>query len=178
LKEYKNIACINVLGYGCQIDALKGYLDKIARFIKDNKIRLVILHGAPTCKRSKPGISEAKLMSDYLASKGVSADMILDENSRTTKENILAAKELFQNNKINPKNALFFCDACHNTKVRLISYLILGIWPRTVTYYVTKNSLAKAKQVFLATPLNVLAARIYLLEKRKLWRKKRITQKN
>lgn len=178
MKEYKNTACINVLGYGCQIGNLKGYLDKIAKFIKDNNIQLVILHGAPTCKKSRPGISEAKLMADYLKAEGVLAKMILDEKSRTTKENILAAKDLFQRNRIDPKNSIFFCDTCHDTKVRLISCMILGIWPKTVTHYVTRNSLIKAKQVFLATPLNILAVRFSLLEKLELRRKEKITRKS
>ena len=65
-QEKKRI--VVVCGYGCHLDSPLDwvYLPRIKRFISEQSPDLVILCGGYTQRKSAPGISEARLMFNWL----------------------------------------------------------------------------------------------------------------
>ncbi len=62
---------LNVFGYGCHIDSPLGwiYLPRVLRFINEvseDEDLNVVFYGGPTQQASAPGITEAKLMHDWI----------------------------------------------------------------------------------------------------------------
>jgi hypothetical protein len=69
---------------------------------------------------------------------------------------------------------VIFCDRARWLKIKILGRLILGYWPEIRTYELTKGFIPKIKQLFIATPLDILALRFLFIEKMQLERKERI----
>ncbi len=83
-----------VNGYGCHLDTPldQTYLPKVAKFIEEHLTILEVIYtGGFTQRRTAPGISEAKLMSDFVTQQvdfmGCEDFFRLEEDSYTTYEN-------------------------------------------------------------------------------------------
>ena len=85
-----------VCGYGCHLDTpLRPYLDRVVKFVEENRTGLLILCGGETQKSSAPGVSEARLMRNYVARKiPPSCHLLIAQSSYTTYENIKCATAL------------------------------------------------------------------------------------
>lgn len=69
---------------------------------------------------------------------------------------------------------IIFCDSARSFKVKILARLIIGRWPEVKIYELTKGVVAKVKQIFIATPLDVLASQFPFFEKMELRRKEHI----
>lgn len=88
-----------VCGYGPELtDSLKVYLDEVVAFCKAYRPGVLICCGGCSRQRTRPGVSEAEVMMEYLKSKlqGGACPWwrFLDESSLTTIENIQNAQEI------------------------------------------------------------------------------------
>ena len=167
-----------VVGYGCHLtEGMRNYLNAVIEFTKTNEVLAIITTGGFTNRRSAPGISEAGMMAKYLITK-LSLPIILEETARTTAENLKGVKQILQDRPFGQDHIVIFCDSCRNLKVKLLARFILGFWPEVKTYNLTRSVLTKAKQLLVATPLNVLALWVPFLEKMELKRCERIMDNN
>lgn len=168
-------ALVVVLGYGCHLSLeMKKYLDGVVRFSQTNKVTAIITTGGFTNKKSAPGVSEAGMMAEYLKRHGITAPIYLEERATTTYENILMVARIVHERQIEDCHMVIFCDESRRFKVKIFAWSIFGYWPTISTYDLTKNLAEKIKQIFIATPLDVLASQIPVLEKLRQRRKKRI----
>lgn len=105
-----------VCGYGCHLHTpLKPYLDRVVRFIQENKPDEVIFCGGFT-QRKTADTSEALLMLQYvtdkLGEKNEGTFMYPESNSYTSLENIRqAAKIILSWHPINKLKITIFCEA-------------------------------------------------------------------
>lgn len=165
-----------VLGYGCHLTKpLKGYLDYVFEFIFLNFVSVIILTGGYTNRKSAPGVSEARMMSSHLRGRrNIYVRTYLDEESVTTKENLQNVARIIKEKHFELMRIVIFCDRARSLKVKILSKLILGYVPEIKTYELSKGFVEKVKQIFIATPLDVLASQFTFFEKMKLRRKERI----
>ena len=125
-----------VNGYGCHLNTPLGhiYLPKVVRFIDENfeQIMKVIFTGGFTQHETAPGISEARLMADYIRTHSKCApDIIVECDSYTTHENIYNSEaciwevhlyEFLQNGKPWPDvRIVVFCEALRTASVIMLS---------------------------------------------------------
>jgi hypothetical protein len=168
-------ALVVVLGYGCHLtEPMKRYLDSVVSFVETNKIAVVVTTGGYTNRKSAPGISEAGMMAAYLKERGVETPIILEEAAVTTNENLRSVGQILRERHLDDKRMVVFCDSARSFKVKIIARLILGRWPEVKTCELTKGLVTKLKQVFVATPLDVLASQFPFFEKMELRRKEHI----
>lgn len=165
-----------VLGYGCHLtDPMKKYLDSVTRFVETNEVVAVITTGGYTNRKTAPGVSEAGMMANYLKKCGVAVPILLEESARTTNENLHGvARIVDKRQQFTNASMVIFCDSARSLKVRILAQLILGQQPKIVAYELTSGLAAKVKQLFIATPLDILACRFPFFEKMELRRKERI----
>lgn len=169
---------VAVLGYGCHLNpGMERYLNTVAHFVNINETEKIVLAGGFTNSQSAPGISEAGMMQQYLKRK-ISTQMILEESSRTTTENLKSIKKVIEEQKLENYSLIIFCDSCRSLKVRLIARFTFGFWPQIKTYQLTKSLIQRAKQILLATPLDCLAFWIPSLEKMEIKRKENLIIKS
>jgi len=168
-------ALVVVLGYGCHLtEPMRKYLDLVARFVKKNKVVAIIATGGYTNRKSAPGISEARMMAAYLEEQGVTAPILLEEMAVTTNQNLRGVARIIRERQLTDKRVIIFCDNARSLKVKILARLILGYWPETKTYELTRGLVAKIKQLVIATPLDVFASRFPFFEKMELRRKEHI----
>lgn len=160
---------VAVLGYGCYLNPLEQYLRKINNYIKTHEVKCAILAGGftnPTC----PDTSEASMMRDYLI-KRVNIPLVLEEKSFTTNQNLMYIKEIIEEQGLQDYRLIIFCDTCRKLKVKILSRLTLGFWPKIKTHNLTTSWFQKLKQLLVATPGDILAFFFPLLEELKLKRR-------
>ena len=99
-----------VCGYGCHLKdpsggdtPLKPYLDKVAGYMNTRQPELAVFCGGHTQNKTAPGVSEARLMVDYVAdefrhcAQTFLGKVRLDATSYTTLENIRNAATAIRN---------------------------------------------------------------------------------
>ena len=171
----KKKALVVVLGYGCHLtESMKHYLDSVVSFVADNDVEAIIVTGGCTNLKSAPGISEARMMASYLKDCWDKAPVFLEEVSVTTNDNLQNVAKILVKESFSCQRIVLFCSETHAVKVKLLARLILGCWPEVRTYELTKGLVPKLKQVFVATPLDVLALYIPFFGKLQLQRKEHI----
>ncbi len=171
----KKDALVVVLGYGCHLtQPMKNYLDSVISFVKRNGVTAIVATGGYTNRKSAPGISEAGMMASYLKERGVKTPIILEEASVTTNGNLRSVDRIIREQHLVDQRLVIFCDRARSFKVKILARLILGCWPEVRTYELTKGLVAKIKQIFVATPLNLLSSQFPFFEKMELRRKERI----
>lgn len=172
-------ALVVVLGYGCHLtETMKGYLDSVVRCVETNEVAAVIATGGYTNRKSAPGISEARMMADYLKERGVAVPVLLEETAITTNENLRSVVRIASEQQLTGIQVVIFCDSARSLKVWILARLILGHWPEIRSYELTKGLATKTKQLLVATPLDVLASQFPFFEKMELRRKERIMNKS
>ncbi len=83
-----------VCGYGCHIDTpLRPYLDRVARFVLQERPDLVILCGGETQQQSAPNVSEAGLMLQYLSKAVATKPYPLENIAVTTAGTLLELEQ-------------------------------------------------------------------------------------
>ncbi len=168
-------ALVVVLGYGCHLtEPMKKYLDFVASFAKANNVAAIIATGGYTNRKSAPGISEAGMMAAYLKEWGIAKPIILEETAVTTNENLRSVMRILHEQRLADKRVVVFCDSARSFKVKILARLILGRWPEVKTYELTRGLVAKLKQIFVATPFDMLASRFSFFERMELRRKEYI----
>lgn len=171
----ENGALVVVLGYGCHLTGpMKKYLDSVVSFVATNKVVAIITTGGYTNRKTAPGISEAGMMAGYLKQSGVVVPILLEETAVTTNENICDVAKITSERQLVAARAVIFCDSARSLKVKVLARLVLGYWPRVVSYELTKGLAAKIQQLFVAMPLDVLASQFLFFEKMELRRKEHI----
>lgn len=158
-----------VLGYGCHLtDPVRKYLNSVVKYVKrDHRVSLIITSGGFTARKSAPGVSEAGMMAEYLRSQDLTIPILLEQESRTTKENFLHVRTKTEQEPAF-REIVIFCDSCRRFKVFVFALYYLRRWPTIKTYDLTKSWKAKLRQVCMATPLDLLSFVIPALEKREL----------
>ncbi|MEK7452755.1 MAG: ElyC/SanA/YdcF family protein [Patescibacteria group bacterium] len=170
----KNVLVV-VLGYGCHLtEPMKHYLDLVIDFSEISDVVAIVTTGGYTNRKNAPGVSEAGMMADYLKECGVVVPLILEESSVTTNQNLQSITRVISERNFDYKRLVIFCDGARSIKVKILARLILGHWPEVMTYELTKSFIAKLKQLFIATPFDVLASKFPFFEKMELRRKERI----
>lgn len=112
-----------VCGYGSVLDEnLKKYVNSVIEYALKNQISTLILSGGHTSKES--AISEAKLMLDLCQKQNLCLTFVLEEKSITTLHNLLYAKQIIDEFKLDRKEVYIFCDNVRFMKVNLISRII------------------------------------------------------
>lgn len=119
-----------VCGYGCHLDTpLKLYLDRVVRFIKENKqpIQMVIFCGGFTQQKSAPGVSEAMLMREYIYSnleeiRPPAFWIYCEDRSYTSFQNIERAAEIIRTERLyNDCRIVIFCEATRSANIIMLA---------------------------------------------------------
>jgi dihydrodipicolinate synthase/N-acetylneuraminate lyase len=115
-----------LLGFGLFEESnqkYKAYLDRFVKFVKKNKIDVVVLCGGHTNLKS-PEKSEAGTMADYLTKfLDSNVKIVLEDRSLTTEQNIKFAKEHMN---LDPKNKIFIVS--DSVRFFKIYWLMLYHW--------------------------------------------------
>ena len=168
-------ALVVVLGYGCHLtEPMSKYLDCVVSFVETNDVAAIIATGGYTNRKSAPGISEAGMMAAYLKGQGITVSVFLEEDAVTTNENLRGVARIAHERRLADKRIVIFCDNARSLKVKILARLILGHWPETKTYELTKGLVAKIKQLVIATPLDILASQFPFFQQIELQRKEHI----
>lgn len=168
-------ALVVVLGYGCHLtEPMKNYLNSVVSFVTTNSVAAIVVTGGYTNRKSAPGISEAGMMASYLKECEIKTPIILEESSVTTNENLRSVARIIRQRCLAGQRVIIFSDGARRFKVNILARLILGHWPEIRTYELTKGLVAKLKQIFIATPLDVLVSQFPFFEKMELRKKERI----
>lgn len=122
---------VKFFGYGCHLDTpLRPYLDRGVMFCNQKRPDCFIFSGGFTQRKTAPGISEARLMNEYVISRlDYSPALIyLDEDSYTTPDSAQnMAKIIKTDNLVDEKTILtVFCEATRALKVDLLIRHFLG----------------------------------------------------
>lgn len=112
-----------VCGYDLHAD-LDSYVNAVAGRLEQESLDTVILAGGYT----SPGQyhSEAWVMAAALRARMPSLDLMLEERSLTTLDNLIFADELARNRFGKISDFVIYCDIAHRTKVRLLAKMLLG----------------------------------------------------
>ncbi|MEA2164524.1 MAG: hypothetical protein QOK37_2651 [Thermoanaerobaculia bacterium] len=112
-----------VCGYDLN-DELPGYVTSVAPLIARENPDFLILSGGRTSPRSDH--SEAWMMARYLRETMPAREVVLEEHSMTTLENLLFARGLAEHHAGAVARFVVFCDRVHRRKVATLARLILG----------------------------------------------------
>lgn len=141
-----------VLGHALENDAPSEILisrcEKAAEYLKEHKNTIAIACGGITGKEQT--VSEATVIKELIASKGIEKDrIILEDKSTTTAENFYNAKKLMTENK----TAFLLSSSYHLLRAQTLARLC-GIKSKTVSAPTPKNVVIScfAKE-FFAFPL-------------------------
>lgn len=168
-----------VLGYGCHLhEEMKNYLRLVAGWTRNRGDMVVITTGGFTNPNSAPGVSEASMMADYLLKIGVDVPIILEENARTTRENLLNVRGILYEQNLQPESVTIFSDSIRGFKVKVLAKAIFKIRPiKFIGYNLTRNWKSKAKQMLIGTPVEILGHYLPLVEKAKLKKRLKVISK-
>lgn len=112
-----------VCGYDLN-DDLPDYVKSVAPLIARENLDLVILSGGHTSPRSNH--SEAWTMAEQLRGILPQPELILEEHSMTTLENLVFARALAERHVGIVERFVVFCDRVHRRKVATLARMILG----------------------------------------------------
>jgi len=157
-----------VLGYQCHLTStVRRYLDAAAEEIMrvDDQRVTVITSGGFTNQRSAPGVSEARLIADYLRVRGVTADVILDETPRTTVENIRGLARIFSARGLAPKRVVIIGDQIRRQKIAMLARYFRLSPVELSSVDLDRSSTQSAVQRVLGYGFDYLAVRISPLER-------------
>lgn len=112
-----------VCGYDLN-DDLQDYVKSVALLIARENLDLVILSGGFTSPRSNH--SEAAVMAGHLRLILPQPELVLEEHSMTTLENLVFARELAERHAGVVERFVVFCDRVHRRKVATLARMILG----------------------------------------------------
>lgn len=143
---------------------------------RNKKITHILLSGGYT--NSRISKSEALVMKEYLVQYGISTPIILEECSTSTHESIKNTCEIMQENDFT--EAYIFCDHARLEKVQFFAKKYLGknrIEFEIENFIIETNIWKQTFQEFIATPLDILAFYVPVLDQLKRWRKNRIIAK-
>jgi hypothetical protein len=112
-----------VCGYDLN-DHLPDYVKSVAPLIARENLDLVILSGGHTSPRSNH--SEAWVMAGHLRIILAQPEVILEEHSMTTLENLVFARALAERHAGVVGRFVVFCDRVHRRKVAALARMILG----------------------------------------------------
>ena len=120
-----------VNGYGCNLNSpLRPYLDQIIAYLERNVVGCVVFCGGFTQRRSFPGMSEARVMADYIGEHVTDQLLVLvEENSYTTFENIRNSARATSGLQWEPDQITIFCEATRALKVALLARHFFGFPP-------------------------------------------------
>lgn len=163
-----------VMGYGCHLTKkIMQYLNCVLENLKNGDI--VITSGGFTQQKTASGISEALMMEEYLkegCSKNVT--FIKEESSITTYQNLKNSKCVISQIKKDNKITIV-CDFSRSIKIWIMSLFIFGVpMPRIITQNLSESCYEKIKQIFVATPLDLLAEILPILRRIKEGRKRKL----
>ncbi len=116
-----------VLGYRCELTpALGAYLDRVAAVAREQHPALIISSGGATNQRTHPGLTEARLIADYLVdTQGLSIPVALEARARTTLENLRLVSHLLEQRGLARARLVVFCDRVRRRKIALIAHRLL-----------------------------------------------------
>jgi uncharacterized SAM-binding protein YcdF (DUF218 family) len=112
-----------VCGYDLNGD-LPDYVTSVAPLIARENLDLVILSGGHTSPQSNQ--SEAWVMAELLRGILPGPELLLEEHSMTTLENLVFARALAERHAGVVKRFVVFCDRVHRRKVATLARMILG----------------------------------------------------
>jgi len=163
------------MGYGCHLtDLMRKYLDNVMHLEGARNVAAIIATGGYTNKKTAPGMSEAMMMTDYLKRSGSTTVIFQEKAARTTAENLKNVQRMLPYYHLTGRRIVIFCDEAHKLKVKLLAHFIFGFVPEIRAHKVTGGLAAKIKQLFVATPLTVLALWFPFFERMELRRRERI----
>jgi hypothetical protein len=163
-----------VMGYGCHLTKkIIQYLDFVLGKLQDGDI--VITSGGFTQQKSAPGISEAGVMRRYLKEKCFKDITFLkEENSITTYQNLKNCLNIISKLK-HDMEIIIVCDSSRLIKIWIMSLFIFkNQMPKIITQDLSNNLFEKIMQIFIATPLDLMAEVFPFLKKMKEERKRRL----
>ena len=164
-----------VLGYGCHLSVrMQNYLDTVLAYARKHKPIAVITTGGFTNQKSAPGVSEATMMKRYLEHNGLEAPVYTDETACSTVENLRNSAGLLLQHGLHQHPVVVFCNRAHAAKVAGLAWLYLTRMPTIKTYALSRDMKTYLDQLFVATPLTLLATQVEWLERREMRRKERM----
>ena len=166
MKKKKKELILIISGYTCKLDRnMELYLDRAGRLINTIEFSKIILSGGHTFLRTLPEMSEAQAMADYLVprlSKSDQKNVLLEDRSISALEKF----SIIRDDYLSPNNKIYlFCDGCRGPKMALMCRIICKVWPKVITYDLTKKTSAKIKQI-MKTPFDIMAIKIPSLRRR------------
>jgi len=169
-----------VLGYGCHLhEEMKNYLRLVADWLRNRNDVVVITTGGFTNPVSAPGVSEAMMMAEYLLKIELDAPIIVEEQARTTKENLLNVRRILYEQNLQPKSITIFGDGIRGFKVRVLAKAIFKVRPiKFIGYDLTKRWKSKVKQMLIGTPVEILGYYLSFIEKAKLKKRLKVISKS
>lgn len=161
-----------VLGYGCHLTpALRCYLDGAAQQIgaeieaHPERSALLFCSGGFTMHGSAPGVSEARLMADYLRERGLTLPQVLDEEARTTLENLRHLSRLCAARAISAREVVICCDEARQGKIAHVARHLLGAAPTLWSYPLERTTMQAVVQRTLGLGYDALALRVPAIER-------------
>lgn len=127
-----------VCGYGCHLNTpLMSYLDRVVTFLNMTQPELVVFCGGQTQCNTAPGVSEARMMADYVADEFRHCACIfqgkvrLEDNSYTTYENVRNAAAAIRNwgfhhARGEKLRVTIFCEATRSANVVMLARHFMG----------------------------------------------------
>lgn len=164
---------IVVLGYGCHLhQRMRNYLRLVANYAMSKDDVIIITTGGFTNPVSAPGMSEARIIGEYLIKLGVETTILLEEEARTTKENLMNVRSLLSKLNLSPQSITIFGDKIRGFKVKFLARKIFKRELKFIGYDLTQDWKAKARQILIGTPVEIFGYYLPFIEKIKL--KKRL----
>jgi len=156
-----------VCGYGCILnEELKGYLNKVAKFLLKNRPAILIFSGGATQKKSAPGKTEADVMYSYITSGlGLDLNMIAERSGSvwievggyTTHGNISGARDLLTKHQVGMCSKItIFCEAHRAPNVVMLARHFLSPFVNS-----NKDIVVKTASWELADPFRQVGNLIY-----------------
>jgi hypothetical protein len=104
ITEDSSIHVVLVFGYGCHlVPEYQEYLDRVKRFCDQNHPEVIVFCGGRTQRKTAPGVSEARVMHDYVMPQLSDTPTVhLEDDSFTTLDNARLAAELLSKTNMFP----------------------------------------------------------------------------
>lgn len=182
---------LSVLGYGCHLTPeMEGYLLHAAGILtllvlEEYKNINLILSGGFTNQKTKPGQSEAWMMLKFFHNffqvhnnrfSGVGISIRIDDNARTTSENIQGIAKILKSADINPMKIIILCEVSRKNKVEFFvkKFLNFDSCIEVKAHYFPHNmNIIKQTSQYFATLLSKAAFYLPILQKAEIYLKKR-----
>ena len=152
--------------FGCQVkpwgpsELLRDRLDTALDYLEDHPDMAVVVSGG---QGPDEPMSEAQCMYDYLTAHGVEgANIILEERSGSTWENIRYTLELFQDGKVEPTGRILaVSNGFHLTRVRMLWNRVCGGDDNLSTLAAPSSHLPSRLKMYLREPLALVKSFLF-----------------